>query len=838
MLATLALRYLAGRKLRTGLTTLAIVFGVAVIFGVNALMPTMVGALEGSLLGVSGEVDLTVSSASGETFGLAPLATARRVGGVAGASPALRRQITFDVAAGTSGTSPKIELVGVDPATAELVRKYQVTSGRFLNQSDGHAAVVSQSLAAALRLGVGDELLLPTPRGLTKVRIVGVVAARGGDQLLVPLGAAQELFLQPNRINTIDLAVAAGANRAAVKANLEKALGSDYRVGSVALESDAFASVQVGLVGMNFLGILTLFMGGFLIFNTFRTSVVERQRDIGMLRAVGATRRTVVGLILVESAAQGVVGTALGLALGYLFALAMVTALQAATEQYMRVRLSGVVLTPEAFALSVGLGLGVTLAAGLLPAIGASRVPVLAALKPQGVTSTMRRGGIGRRAQVGGALIALALVGLVSGNAGAAGLGAVLFLAGLVVLAPGLVEPLARLFEPGLLLAFAREGLIAQGNVRRQPGRASVTASAIMIGLAIIVAVSGLLSSIETTFLGYLDRSLAADIFLLPPSLGLWGADVGFGSEFERKLTRIPGVGNWASLRYAGAQAAGLSVQVLAFDPSTYPRVSGLSFDQGGPSAYAELARGRAAIASPMFASAARLKVGDSVVVRTPSGPKSYRIVAVGTDYLAAKINTLYISQKSLEADFHKTEDILLLANLAPGAKPGQVKAAIDDLLKSYPQVTLHWGAQWRAQQREVFEQSFAAIYLVLVVLVVPSLLGLVNTLAIGVLERTREIGVLRAVGATRMQVRRLVLAESLLLSATGAAFGLLAGLALGYAFTALLAASMTSSLRYSFPLAGLLAAVAAALAMAVLASLLPARQAARLQIVKALQYE
>ena len=838
VLVKLAVRYLAGRRLRTALTTLAVVFGVAVIFGVNALLPTMVTMLEGSLLGVSGQVDLTISSATGETFRTDALAVARRTRGVAAASPALRRQVDLAALAGGDATAPKVELVGVDVGTAELVRKYQMTAGRFLRQGDGRAAVVSQPFAAALKLGVGDEFLVPTPRGLIELQVVGIVAARGGDQLLVPLGTVQYEFLQPNRINTIDLALASGADRATVKANLEKALGPGYRVGSAALESAVFANIQIGLVGLNLFGILTLFMGGFLIFNTFRTSVVERQRDIGMLRALGATRRTIVGLIVIESTAQGVIGTAIGLALGYLFALAMVGAMQGMLEQFMRVRVQALVLPAEAFALAIGLGIGVTLIAGLSPAINASRVPVLAALRPHGAPPTVRRARIGKSTLVGGVLIALAMLGLLSGNANAAGLGALLCLAGLVAIAPALIRPVARFFEPALTLAFAREGLIAEGNVCRQPSRASVTASAIMIGLAIIVTVSGLLSSIEATFLNYLDRSLAADLILLPPSLVVWESNVGFGAEFERKLARIPGIGNWASLRHAAAQAEDVSVQVLAFDPATYPRVSSLSFDQGDAGAYAELNRGRTAIANPIFANTARLKVGDGVTVRTPDGPKRYRIVAVGSDYLAAKINTLYISQKNLAADFHKTEDILLLANLAPNAKPDRVKAAIAELLKSYPQITLHWGAEWRAEQRQLFAQMFAGLYVVLIVLIVPSLLGLINTLAIGVLERTREIGVLRAVGATRRQVRRLVLAESLLLSAAGAAFGMLAGLALGYGLTSLLAASMTSSLRYSFPAAGLVAAVAVALAMAVVASLLPARQAARLQIVRALQYE
>jgi putative ABC transport system permease protein len=230
--------------------------------------------------------------------------------------------------------------------------------------------------------------------------------------------------------------------------------------------------------------------------------------------------------------------------------------------------------------------------------------------------------------------------------------------------------------------------------------------------------------------------------------------------------------------------------------------------------------------------------VGDKVQVQTAGGPVEYHLVAIGNDYLSAKLNTIYISQADMARDFARNEDILILANLAPGADRAAVKAQMDSLLTRYPQFTMHWGADLRNEQRQVFQQVFAGFYIVALALVLPALLGLINTLAINILERTREIGMLRAIGATRQQIRRLVLAESLLLAATGTALGLLAGLGMGYALTVMLSATMTNQITYSFPLAGILFAIATALLLGVVASLLPARQAARLRIVQALQYE
>lgn len=841
ILLKLAIRYLAGRRLRTALTTLAIVLGVAVIFSVNTLMPTMLVALESGIQGASGQVDLGVTGATGESFSPDVLSTVRRTRGVAAASPSLRRQVSLDARPGSADPEPKLEIAGVDPATAGLVRQYQMTSGRFLQPADDQwptakAAVVSQSFAAGLKLDVGDRFSVPATRGLTQLQVVGIYATQSSDQVIVSLQTAQYAFVQPNRINAVDLALVAGVDRTSVMRELERTLGSAYRVGRPAQSTDVLGNVQAAVVGLNLFGVLTLFMGGFLVFNTFRTSVVERQHDVAMLRAVGATRRTIVALILIESAAQGIVGTLLGLGLGYLFAMGMLVAARGMAAQYMAVRLTGVVLTPSAFALAVGLGIGITFLAGLLPALAASRVSVMTALRPGSSAGNARAGR--RGLTIGGAIVGMGLLGLVSGNPGAAGLGACLVLAGLVVLAPTAVRPVARACRPAFDLAFATEGRLAEGNLTRQTGRAAVTASAVMIGLAIIVATSGLFTSLERAFLGYLDRSLAADVIFFPPTIGLWGDQVGIDPGFESRLARIPGVGRWASLRYAGAQVGEQTVQVLAFDPDTYPKISALTFDQGDARAYAELASGRTAIVNGTLAGAARVKVGGSISLRTPDGFRSYRVVGIGGDYLAAKMNTVYISQRNLATDFHKTEDVVVMANLAPGANRAAVRDRLERLLEEYPQVRLHWGAEWRAEQRKSLADYFAGLYLALAVLVVPSLLGLINTLAVGVLERRREIGLLRAVGATRAQVRRVVLAEALMMSAVGAALGLLAGLALGYALVALLAASMTSQMRYSFPLAGLVAALAAALLIAVLASVLPARQATGLKIVQALRHE
>jgi putative ABC transport system permease protein len=287
----------------------------------------------------------------------------------------------------------------------------------------------------------------------------------------------------------------------------------------------------------------------------------------------------------------------------------------------------------------------------------------------------------------------------------------------------------------------------------------------------------------------------------------------------------------------ATSQLNGSDIEVFGIDPKTYPQVSGLQFSEGtAEEAYAGLGSGRGLIVNAITASQDRVKVGDFVALATAEGNKKYRVVGVGNDYLAAKLSTVYISQENLKNDFHVTADVLVMANRRPGADDARVQVALKKIVADFPAFRLYTAGTWRASQQETFAATEWLFYGLVAVLAVPSVLALLNTLAISVLERTREIGMLRAVGSTRAQVRRMVTAESLLLSAAGTGFGLLAGVLLGWALTG--ATSALYPISYYFPWSGILTAIGVGLIGGVLASLIPARSAARLDIIRALQYE
>src|SRR5258706_5711830 len=496
---TLAARYLAGRKLRTFLTTLAVVFGVLVIFGMNIILPTMLAALQINAMAVQGTVDLTIVHQTGDAFPQEMLAKVQAVDGVRAVAASLHRTVNrrADFFAGAAGRRDGIlalALIGIDPFGAKAVRAYPLISGRYVDPGNAASALISQSLADDLSVKVGDRFSIPTVNGLTRLTAVGIVLphlGRGNEEVLVTLREAQALTAQPGRVNTIDVNFNSTeeARRIEIAQNVQSALGGDYQAASLLAGEEMFASLKAGQVAFSIFGMVALFMGAFIIFNTFRTVVAERQHDIGMLRAVGASRRLIVGMILAEGLLQGMIGTLVGLMLGYLAGMGILTLVGPIMFQFLNIKIGPPVVSPLILVVSVLLGVGVTVFAGLVPAIRASRVTPLEALRPSGTDLEFTRGA-GRWFALGVAPIILAILALVSDDVTFIAPGGILLLVGIVLVAPMLVRPVASVFGRLVALVYAHQGMgeLAQGNLTRQPSRVAVTASATKLRPAVVLS--------------------------------------------------------------------------------------------------------------------------------------------------------------------------------------------------------------------------------------------------------------------------------------------------------------------------------------------------------------
>lgn len=835
----LAWRYLRGRGLRSALTTLAVALGVMLVFGLNGITPTLVDAFTRSMLSAAGRIDLTVSSAFHQPIERSVLDVVARTPGVAAASGEVQQPAPL-IKDDTHPDAPgMVNVVGIEPAAAAAVRDFPVGEGRALESGDGDVVVLASDLAGRLGLRVGDELELPSAAGTTRLTVVGLLttaSAPGQEQVFVPLGTAQSIFGLGTRISVVEASLASEADRATVEDAVRRALGDRYTVGGLSSNASLLASVKVSESAFTLFGVFALATAGFIIANSFRTVIAERRRDIGMLRAVGMRRRQVMRMFLFESVLQGVIGTAIGLALGWLMANGVFALMKPLMSRQLHMEIGGATFRPATWAMAVGLGVGVTVLAAMLPARTAARITPLEAMRPP--VAEVHAASVGRGAWLGAVLLVGSLVMLVTRDSTLVSLGSVVFLVGIALLAPAVVNPLASAFGAVVELLFAREGSIARSNLQRNPGRSATTVTAVMLGLASIVAMLSVVSSIFAGFLGYLDRSMGSDYVVMPGSIVLQQGNVGAGPRLGNELRHTAGVGVVASLRVANAKLAGSDVQVIGLDPTTYPKVASLEWAEGGSdAALAQLAQGRWVIANGIFASQAGLHEGDAVQLSTPAGPRTYFVAAIGNDYLNAKLSTLYVSQDNLERDFATTNDLLFLVNRVPGADPSAVTAALEKVVDDYPAFGLHETESWVNEQRQTFEATKVIFYSLIAALALPSLLALMNTLAISVLARTREIGMLRAVGATRRQVRRMVLAESLMLTLIGITFGVVAGLWLGYALVVAMG-SVGWTLPWSFPFDGVVATIAVGLVFGVLASVAPARSAARLDVVDALHHD
>ena len=845
----LAWRYLWGHKTRTFLTTLAIFFGVMVVYGLNAIMPAMMSAFRANAMAASGKVDLEITHINGDVFDVGVLEKLKSITELSTISPVLVRSMALpadliDHDPNTPDTITAVNLVGVDPALDSALHAYQPKEGRFLQADDKRAVVITQHFAELTSLKLGDQFPLTTPSGLYPYTIIGIISDRvtlGNEEFYLTLSQMQADFQVPGKVNLLEANFSAipEGDRVAVTTKVQTTLGESFKLGGLDSGEGVLANLQLGTAIMSFLGVLALLMGGFIIFNTFRTILAERKRDIGMLRAIGAEKSTISQMILWEGLMQGLIGSLAGILVGWILGGAMVRGMQGLFSQYVNIHIAPPGFSASLAALSLALGLGVTLMAGWLPARGAMGITPMDALTlALGKVSFKRL--IGPAFWIGLGMLVLAAAALLTRSTTWLGTGAFLLVIGLILATPVLIYPLAAALGWVALRLFPKSGSadLARNNLVRQPSRTATTASATMIGFAILVAAVSVIQSATIGFTNVLRKSLGSDLILMPSSIALWGSDIGASPKFAESIRALPSVKSVSSLRFAPVTINGSTVSVLGIDPEDFQQVSGLGFTKGDETtAYAALTDSRSAIINPLLASSVNKKIGESIILQTPTGSREYRIVGLASDFLNAKIATIYVSMQSIEQDFNKKEDILLQIGLTDPSKKAEAETQIKTLMAAYPQFRLLVGADYINENISLLKAATAGIFLMLVFLAVPSLLAMLNSMAVAVIERTREIGMLRAIGATRRQVRSAITHEGIILALIGSILGIVAGIYLGYVGSMAMKA-LGYPMEYVFPLGTIVAALVTGLLFGILSSELPSRQAARMNVVEALRYE
>jgi len=844
----LSFRNLRARFQRTLLTAIGIVLGVGIVFGVLTLSTTMSGTFEELFTRAYGSADLTVTAAGGSGgFDQKAVEEVRSYEGVESAAPRYSLSSSLILDKVQKNGLPEVRsmrLFGVEPQSAKLATGFDLTDGHF--PRSGNELTLDGGSAKNAGLGIGDRVTVGTPKGPKKLKLVGLLRIPGGSFGglafgMAPLPFAQNAFDKGRQISGIAVEAAEGVSVSDLKEKLDRELGEGLQAERSEKRTQEISGQLQGFkIALLFFAGTSLFVGAFLVFNALSMTILERTRELGMLRALGSTRAMIARSVIVEAMLLGVLGSLLGVLFGYGMARGLVYLFGRA----FLFEITSLVLSPFALVSAIVVGIAVTVVAALYPAMKAGRVSPVEAMRARSTGDSGQSRGVSLLAPAFGLVLAGAgvpwiyyLARNLSANLGgliyASGIAAIIaaFL-GISLVIPVLVRPLAALFSPVLRLLFGVEGRMAAANATRNRGRTALTASALMVGISLVVAFSALGGSLLGSIRDYLDGSLGSDYVVQPTQQN---SDDGFSATLPGKIGRVHGVEKTTSIVSTFRQDGEKVDAVFGVDQN-YPEIFRVDYAAGGPGAFSKLKNGDAVIGKQL-AKDRELGVGSRIEIPGPKGRKKYRVEGILKNDIVGGGMGIYLSQEILASDFNETQSEFLAIKARPGSDREALARRIDDVLEDYPQFTLYSNAEWKAQIESDFNRQYVFFYAIMGVSVAVSAFGVVNTLSMSVFERTREIGILRAVGTTRLQIGRLIIDEGIVISLIGCLIGVALGSLLGYLFVQGSGAG-GFEIDFYYPKLPALAALLSGLFIGIFAGLLPARSAARKGIVEAVQYE
>ncbi len=847
----LALKSLWARRIRALTTTLAVVIGVAFVAGTYILTDTTFAAFDEIFEDSLAKTDVVISAKdevrqeSGEvpSFSAALLPRVERVQGV---SVAAGQIFTpggfFDSRNEQIGNefAPKF----ITSILPEALETQTYTEGR--PPRDAAEVALDQDAAEEAGLGLGDTLKLASVERVAAFRIVGLTrlgdASWGGASiagLLLP--EAQRITGKRGQFDQIAIAAEEGVSEATLKQRVKRVAPASVLV-ETAKENAERNSDQIrediGFLRIALLvfAFVALFVGAFLIFNTFSITVAQRIKEFGMLRTLGASRRQILSSVVIEALLIGLLGALLGLVAGYGIAIGL-NALFVAIG--IDLPTTALVTKDRTIVVSLLIGIGVTLVSSFIPALRSTRVPPIAALLAIELPHSRRRGLVTVVAAMLLGVVGLAMLlgGLFGGADGgtAAGLmggGAVVVILGVSLFSPRLVRPLASVAGKPLEMARRLTGRLARENTQRNPSRTAVTAAALMIGLAVVTFVTVFAAGIKSSIATAVDESFQGELVIQNSD--------GFSPISPRVVpaaSRVQGVGLVSSLRAAQAK--------LLDGGGGKPRVSSLSrnadavlnidWTEGGAETLRRLTSSQVVL-NKSFADGNDLALGDRVRFLTQIGARPDLEVVGEFEDKAGLLGSAIVTQGLMARQFDQRDDLIDFVKLAPGADAARVQASLAALMKrSFPVAEVRNQQELKENQEEQINQLLGLIYALLALAVIVSLFGIANTLALSIHERTRELGMLRAIGMSRRQVRTMIRYEAVITALIGA----LLGMVLGVIFAALIAQPLKDEgFALSYPVVSLLALMVLSAFAGVIAAIPPARRASRLDVLESLQYE
>lgn len=837
-LSSYAWRSLAARPLRSLLSIAGIALGVAVLFAALATNAGIETAVERTVRDLVGRADIRIEGFAEGGLSPASVRAIAETPGVSVVAPQLQRRTYLGPDPTTpTGQAAPVTVLGIDPAADRRVHDLALASGAALARPDEQSVLITEQLARETGLGLGDPITLQGADAPRTERIVGILVGDGplvgaaGRTVVIPLDEARALF-GTEAVSRVDLRLEAGATAGAVASELERRLTSEPYV--LSGPAELAASLRTSTVDFQattaLIAALALFGGAFLIFNTLSMTVAERAREVGLLRAAGATRRQVNQLVLSQAVVLGVAGSALGILLGAGLAALIARYVLAAAI----VPIEGPVVTPAAVGLAFAVGTLVTLAAALEPASRAGRIPPMEALRPS-------QGGRMVRARLRWLVVVFVVVaaaGLLLGPqaAGAAGLARWFAVYGILLVAtlltPFLLGPLGRLAGiPFALIAPAAERL-TRGSLVRDRSRTTLTVGALTVGLAMIVAMGGLAQDARRAATAWIAAAVPGDV--LATSIRPVALDEGVAEQ----LAAVPGVARVSPMATYQAAYLGRRLDAAAVVGADLLADGRLAFVDGDRTAALNaLDAGGATILPESVSRRHGLRVGDDMTFAV-GGDRvvTLRVVGIVERTIPGKVGeTLLTGWRDATEGFGIAGADAFAVRYAPGAAvtagPELERTARSLALEPSPLDRIAGAVD------DALGRVFGLFDALALVAVFVAAMGIVNTLTMNVYERVRELGVLRATGMTRRQVWRMVVVEAGILGIVGAIVGCATGVVAGQVMIGL-AGGGSLQMPFEPDWRTILVTAAFGIVVAMLAAVWPARLASRMGIVRAVQFE
>jgi putative ABC transport system permease protein len=842
-----AVRSLVARPLRSILTAIGIALGVGVLFATLATNASIEAGVDRTVRDIVGRAELRISGFRGVGLSAATLDAVASTDGVAVAAPAIEQRTYLAPLAGAGGSLPApVTLLGIDPARDPLVRDWPLEAGTDLAAAvagGGAVALVSGPLAADAGLRVGDTISVlgaaEASPDAGRLRIVGIVAGPGpivdglGRTVVVPIERARSILARSGA-DRVDVVVAPGVDPATVRRRLAERLTAEPYV--VASPADLAAGLRASTTDLRsmtaLLAALALFVAAFLISNTLSMTLVERVRELGLLRAAGASRRQVGRLVLVQAAVLGLVGSVLGLAWGFGLGQIVVAWVRALTP----VRLESLTVDPSVVAAAAVVGLLVTVVAGLEPALRAGSVSPIEALAARGRPAL----GPARLRWLGLVFAVVALVGWLLWPAGPLdpdALRALLvyaLLLAVTLVSPFLLGPLGRFAGLPFALAVRLEERLARVALLRDRSRTAVTAGALVIGLAMIVALGVVGGDARRAAAAWIEGVVPGDVVVSSVR------PVGLDEPVVEELRSLPAVARVSPIASFDVAAFGYRLDAAAVVGADLLADGRLRVVAGPDRAEAlpAIDAGPAVLVPRAIADRLGLRAGDSLPVSLGAGRSvDLRVAAVVERSLPGRVGEAILVGWSTARDVFGVEGADAFAvRLVPGARAPD-RAAVEATAREYALEPSSLEAIHGAISAAL-DRVFGLFDGLAVVAVVVAGLGIVNTLTMSVVERTRELGILRALGLTRRQLWRTVLVEAGILGLVGSFLGVVAGVGAGFLMVELARGPGAGTWSPAVPWLVVVLAGCFGTFVAVLAAAYPARLASRLPIVAALAHE